>query len=211
MKLFDMRRDYSEGQLRRQDLKDDPIDFLAGWFEEACRATVIDPNAVSLATTGPDAMPLVRTVLIKQFDSSGFVFFTNYESRKARHIAENPHVSFVFPWLALQRQVIVTGVAQKLSASDSIAYFAARPVDAQLAAWASHQSHAISSRAVLEMTWADMKRKFAAGKIPIPPFWGGFRIIPATIEFWQGRMGRLHDRFLYTREDNGWRIERLAP
>lgn len=170
MQLFGMRREYTMGPLDLEQLTADPMKLFTAWFKEACEKGVIEPNAVSLATCGKDAAPLVRTVLVKDFSDSGFAFFTNFESRKARHLAENPVASLVFPWLALQRQVIVTGRVEKLSAAESLRYFLSRPVDAQLAAWASAQSTVISSRAVLEMAWEQMKRKFSSGSLPLPPF-----------------------------------------
>jgi pyridoxamine 5'-phosphate oxidase len=167
---------------------------------------------MSLATAGADGHPLLRTVLLKGLDARGFVFFTNLESRKARQLAENPHASLLFPWLLLERQVIVTGPVEKLSTAEVLKYFLSRPRDSQLAAWASAQSTVIASRKVLEMEWARMKARFGAGEVPLPSFWGGFRVKPETIEFWQGRQSRLHDRFEYKRQQDGaWRLDRLAP
>ena len=155
---------------------------------------------------------MVRTVLLKEVDARGFVFFTNLESRKARQLAENPNASLLFPWLALERQVIVTGVVSRVPTGEVLKYFATRPRESQLSAWASPQSCKISSRKFLEMEWEEMKRKFGAGKVPLPAFWGGYRLKPETIEFWQGGPNRLHDRFEYTRQsDDSWMIERLAP
>ncbi len=207
-----MRIDYTRGELRREDLKADPFEQFRLWFEEACQSGMVDPNAMSLATASNRARPSLRTVLLKDFDSRGFVFFTNLESRKAREIAENPQVALLFPWLTLERQVIVNGTAEKTSTAEALAYFLKRPIGSQLAAWASPQSGVITSRKILEMKWEEMKRKFADGKVPLPSFWGGFRVIPSEIEFWQGRASRLHDRFLYRlQRDNSWLIERLAP
>jgi pyridoxamine 5'-phosphate oxidase len=207
-----MRRDYVRGQLRKADLHADPVVQFEAWLGDAVRAAVTEPNAMSLATVGADGRPLVRTVLLKALDARGFVFFTNLESRKARQIGENPHVSMVFPWLALERQVIVTGVAAKISVGESLKYFLGRPHDSQLAAWVSQQSRVISSRKLLEMEWERLKAKFRAGEVPLPSFWGGFRVRPETIEFWQGGPNRLHDRFQYSRQgDDSWIIERLAP
>lgn len=211
-RLASMRADYRQARLRREDLPAEPIAQFNAWLDDAIRARVIETNAMSLATAGADGRPLLRTVLLKGLDARGFVFFTNLESRKARQIAENPHVSLLFPWLALERQVIVTGVAEKMSAADSLRYFLTRPRESQLAAWASRQSSVISSRKVLEMEWEHLKAKFGAGKVPLPAFWGGFRVRPETIEFWQGGPNRLHDRFQYTRQSgDSWAIERLAP
>jgi pyridoxamine 5'-phosphate oxidase len=154
---------------------------------------------------------VARTVLLKQFDERGFVFFTNLESRKARHLAENPHAALLFPWVALERQILITGRVERVSVAEAAAYFVTRPVGSQLAAWASPQSTVLSSRGVLEAKWEEMKRKFADGKIPLPSFWGGYRVLPDLFEFWQGRASRMHDRFQYTRTDSAWVIERLAP
>ncbi|MEO6740814.1 MAG: pyridoxamine 5'-phosphate oxidase [Chthoniobacteraceae bacterium] len=210
--LAAMRAEYGRTPLRRENLRADPAAQFEAWLGDAIQALLIEPNAMSLATASADGRPLLRTVLLKGHDARGFVFFTNLESRKARQIAGNPHVSLLFPWLALQRQVIVTGVAAKLSVVESLRYFLTRPRDSQLAAWASRQSSAISSRKMLEMEWEHLKAKFAAGKVPLPSFWGRFRVRPETIEFWQGGPNRLHDRFQYTRQaDDAWMIERLAP
>ena len=198
--------------MRRADLHADAIEQFSRWLEEASRAGVIEPNAMSLATAWKDGRPLVRTVLLKGVDSRGFVFYTNLESRKARQLAENPNASLLFPWLALERQVIVTGPVSRLSTIEAVKYFAIRPRDSQISAWASPQSSKISSRKFLEIEWESMKRKFGEGKVPLPPFWGGYRVAPGTVEFWQGGPNRLHDRFEYTRQSNGsWTIDRLAP
>jgi pyridoxamine 5'-phosphate oxidase len=181
-------------------------------MNQALQAQVLEPTAMSLATVGKDGRPRNRTVLLKGLDTRGFAFFTNLESRKAHQLAENPQAALLFPWLALERQVIVTGSVEKLSLPEVIQYFTSRPRDSQLSAWASRQSAVLSSRQVLEMEWETIKTKFAHGQIPLPSFWGGFRVKPITIEFWQGRPNRLHDRFEYTRQpDNSWAIARLAP
>jgi pyridoxamine 5'-phosphate oxidase len=212
MNLEDMRREYMRGGLQREDLKDNPFEQFNVWFEQACQAGVHEPNAMSLATAFADGKPSVRTVLLKQFDERGFVFFTNLESKKARQLAENMNACLLFPWLTLERQVIISGSVEKVPATDVLKYFVKRPVESQIGAWASPQSRVIESRKFLEMKVEEMKRKFADGKIPLPSFWGGFRVIPREIEFWQGRASRLHDRFLYTQaEENKWKIERLAP
>jgi pyridoxamine 5'-phosphate oxidase len=212
MNLADIRTDYRLGKLRREDLNTDPIEQFNLWLKEAVNGGVIEPTAMSLATAWADGRPLLRTVLLKGVDARGFVFFTNLESRKARQLAENPNASLLFPWLALERQVMVTGVAERLSTAESLKYFLSRPRESQLAAWASQQSAAISSRKFLEMEWEQIKAKFGAGKVPLPPFWGGFRIRPQVFEFWQGGANRLHDRFQYSRGvDDAWVIERLAP
>ena len=208
----DMRRNYLRGALDRENLKDHPIDQFTIWFDDACKAGVQEPNAMSLSTVSADGKPSLRTVLLKNFDKDGFVFFTNFESRKAQQIAHNPNVALLFPWLALERQAIITGVAEKISTAEAMKYFVKRPLESQFAAWASPQSRVIESRKFLEMKMAEIKQKFADGKVPLPGFWGGFRVVPREVEFWQGGANRVHDRFLYTRqEDNSWMIERLAP
>jgi pyridoxamine 5'-phosphate oxidase len=212
MTVSPSRTEYTRGQLRREDLRDDPIAQFERWFREACDADVVEPNAMSLATAGTDGRPSLRTVLLKSYDARGFLFFTNLESRKAQQIAENPHVALLFAWLALERQVIVSGAAEKISSVEAFAYFATRPRGSQIGAWVSRQSSVISTRQVLEKAWEEMMRKFGAGQVPLPPTWGGYRVKPEQIEFWQGRANRLHDRFLYSRRDDGsWTIERLAP
>lgn len=212
MNIADMRRDYTREPLHRRDLKPDPYDQFGLWFEQACASGIVEPNAMSLATVGADGRPTLRTVLLKKWDKTGFVFFTNLESRKARQIAENPHVALLFPWLALERQVAINGTAERIPAAEVLAYFVTRPFASQLAAWASPQSRVISARSLLEAKWEEMKRKFHEGRVPLPSFWGGYRVVPRDFEFWQGRPNRLHDRFLYTpRPDGGWQIDRLAP
>jgi pyridoxamine 5'-phosphate oxidase len=209
---IESRSEYTRGELDRDELKPNPFEQFALWFNQALEAKVVEPNAMSLATAGADLRPLVRTVLLKMYDQRGFVFFTNFESRKARHLAENANVSLLFPWLALERQVIVCGSAEKISTAESLAYFITRPRGSQLGAWVSAQSSVITTRSLLEQQWEAMKRKFGEGEVPLPSFWGGYRVVPRDIEFWQGRASRLHDRFLYTRQaDGSWNIDRLAP
>jgi pyridoxamine 5'-phosphate oxidase len=212
LEMASIRKNYQAGRLRRAELDADPLVQFSRWLDEVVRAGVIEPTAMSLATAWKDGRPLVRTVLLKGLDSRGFAFYTNLESRKAHQLAENPHASLLFPWLALERQVIVTGPVSRLATVDVVKYFARRPRDSQISAWASPQSSPISSRKFLEMEWQAMERKFAQGEVPLPPFWGGYRLAPETIEFWQGRQNRLHDRFEYSRQlDGSWTIERLAP
>ncbi len=206
-----MRQKYSTRGLSREDLDPNPIVQFENWFKLACEVEPL-ANAMSLATTGSDLKPAVRTVLLKLFDANGFVFFTNFESRKARQIAENPNVAVVFHWYALERQLVISGIAKKIPTNESLGYFLTRPRGSQLGAWVSQQSSVLSSRRLMEMKMAELKQKFAGGKIPLPDFWGGYRIEPETYEFWQGCPDRLHDRFEYTRnEDGSWLIERLAP
>jgi pyridoxamine 5'-phosphate oxidase len=206
-----MRRHYTQAALREEDLLADPFAQFTAWFKQAIDAEVLEPNAMSLATAWADGRPLLRTVLLKNYDDRGFVFFTNLGSRKARQLKENPHAALLFPWLALERQVIVTGRAERLSMVETVKYFVTRPRDSQIGAWASQQSSPISSRQVLEMEWESLKRKFSQGEVPLPDFWGGFRVVPETIEFWQGGPNRLHDRMVYTRQGGAWKTERLAP
>ncbi len=212
MNIADLRAEYSTVGVTREELRDDPVEQFRAWFDQACAAGITEPNAMSLATAWRDGRPVVRTVLLKQYDARGFVFFTNLESRKARQLAENPQAALLFPWIGLERQVMIAGTVEKVSIADATAYFITRPVGSQLAAWASPQSTVITSRQLLEMKWDEMKRKFADGKIPLPSFWGGYRVVPEVFEFWQGRANRLHDRFQYSRHgDARWAIERLAP
>jgi pyridoxamine 5'-phosphate oxidase len=212
MKLHDMRVHYDRAELREDHLCANPLEQFTRWMTEASEAGIVEPNAMSVATVDADGRPTLRTVLLKAFDERGFVFYTNLESRKARQIAANQNVSLLFPWLALHRQVAINGVAERVPTAEALAYFMTRPFGSQIGAWASPQSQVVSTRALLEMKWQEAKRKFKEGHVPMPSFWGGFRIVPREIEFWQGRGHRLHDRFLYTRQPDGaWKIERLAP
>lgn len=212
MELEAMRIDYTRGELHREDLAADPFAQFNRWFEQALQAKVHEPNAMSLATATAGGLPTLRTVLLKHFDERGFVFFTNYESKKARQMAENPNVALLFPWLTLERQIIITGTVEKTPSAESLRYFLQRPVESRLGAWASPQSRVVESRKFLEMKFAEIKNKFAQGEIPLPSFWGGFRVLPRSFEFWQGRKNRLHDRFFYSQTAAGqWQIEQLAP
>jgi pyridoxamine 5'-phosphate oxidase len=209
--LADLRRDYGSRPLRSADLDADPIIQFDRWFQEAIRAEALDANAMSIATVGADGQPSSRMVLLKFYDRRGFVFYTNLESRKAAEIATNARVALLFFWPEVHRQVKIRGRATRTTAAESLAYFMRRPRDSQLGAWVSNQSQVISSRALLEQKYAEMKRKFAAGEVPLPSFWGGYRVSPDAVEFWQGQESRLHDRFLYSLDADHWRIERLAP
>lgn len=211
MELSDIRREYSKGGLRSKDLKADPIDQFNLWLQQAIDAKLTDPTAMTVATVNSDGQPSQRIVLLKHVDKAGFVFYTNLGSRKAEDINENSKVSLHFPWHPIERQVAITGTAEKLTAMENMKYFSTRPKESQLAAWASKQSSRISTRGVLEGKFLELKNKFAKGEIPVPSFWGGYRIRPETIEFWQGGEHRLHDRFLFTRQDGQWEVERLAP
>jgi pyridoxamine 5'-phosphate oxidase len=206
-----IRREYLKAGLKRSDLSEDPISQFNLWLRQAIDADITDPTAFTLATVDAAGRPSQRIVLLKQADERGFVFYTNYESHKARDINHNPQVSLHFPWHALERQIKICGTAEKVSHAESLKYFATRPQESQLAAWASAQSRPVSSRQLLMQQFNAMKEKFKQGKIPLPDFWGGYRVVPTVIEFWQGGAYRLHDRFQYTRTDNGWSIERLAP
>lgn len=207
-----LRRKLMAEGLVKSDLLSDPIKQFELWYAQTLETELAEPNAVALATVDAQGQPWQRMVLLKLFDEQGFVFFTNYASRKAAHIAGNPHVSLLFPWQALGRQVKVTGTAARIPASESMRYFATRPRGSQIGAWASHQSQAINSRAMLDAMFAQMKRKFRDGEVPLPSFWGGYRVAPTTIEFWQARDSRLHDRFMYRRDEKAyWVVERLAP
>jgi len=212
MDIGELRKNYTKAELTEESIDKDPFKQFEIWFKQACDAEINEPNAMSLATSSKNLDVTVRTVLLKLFDKNGFVFFTNYESDKAKQINENPNVAVVFPWLILERQIIITGTASKVSTAESLKYFSTRPRGSQLGAWISQQSSVITSRSLLEMKLDEIKRKFMDGDIPLPSFWGGYRIVPKTIEFWQGRPNRLHDRIRYTLQNDGrWKIERLAP
>ena len=212
MDIKGLRKEYANPVLTREMLDPDPYGQFERWFQETCNAGLSEPNAMTLATVGADGQPTLRTVLLKLFDHDGFVFYTNYGSRKARQIAENSRVALLFPWIKLARQVAVTGVAEKVSLAESARYFASRPHESQLGAWISQQSAVLSSRQLLMNELEKIKARFKKGEVPLPDFWGGYRVRPASIEFWQGQTSRLHDRFLYTRQaDASWTIERLAP
>jgi pyridoxamine 5'-phosphate oxidase len=209
--VSDIRRDYGHGKLDLPDLSPDPIEQFKRWFDDARKASIVDPNAMSLATASSSGETTIRTVLLKGYGHDGFVFFTNLESTKAKQIGQNPNVSLLFPWLPLERQVIVNGTAARISMAEVARYFVSRPRESRIAAWVSEQSRVISARGVLESKFKELLAKFGQGEIPVPSFWGGFRVTPKTIEFWQGGANRLHDRFLYSRDGDGWKIERLAP
>ena len=211
MDLTFIRQGYEDKGLDKEDLNANPIIQFESWFEEAKKSEPI-PTAMSLSTVNNNGEPTLRTVLLKLFDKKGFVFFTNYKSRKADHITDNPNVAVLFNWISLERQVSINGVAEKIKTRESITYFMSRPRGSQLGAWVSDQSSVLSSRKILELKLEEIKRKFSDGEIPLPDFWGGYRIIPKTFEFWQGRPDRLHDRFIYLKLSNKmWKIDRIAP
>lgn len=212
MHLEDMRRNYAARSLDRADLNTDPFAQFDHWMREAIETEICEPNAMALATADAKGRPALRTVLLKGFDQRGLVFYTNYESAKAHDLAVNPNVALMFAWLPLERQVRVTGRAEKISTTESMKYFLSRPRESQIGAWASRQSEVITTRSLLEMKFAEMKAKFMKGKIPLPDHWGGYRVTPESFEFWQGRPSRLHDRFRYKMQPDGaWQIERLMP
>lgn len=210
--ITQMRKEYMDKGLNREDLNENPFKQFELWFNQAINAGLREPNAMALATTGSDMLPNIRTVLLKIFDESGFVFFSNYKSKKAQDIEENPQAGILFPWLDLDRQVKIEGDIEKISSKESLKYFLSRPKGSQLGAWVSHQSEVVSSRSLLEAKFNEIKNKFVKGEIPFPDFWGGYIVKPKKIEFWQAGTNRLHDRFVYTLQENGsWEIERLAP
>jgi pyridoxamine 5'-phosphate oxidase len=211
MSLQDNRREYDYGKLSRESLLDNPFEQFKLWMAQAIEADIQDPTAMSVATVNAEGKPWQRMVLLKDFDERGFVFYTNLGSRKAAEIKGNAQVSLHFPWLQLDRQVIVGGCAERLSTVDVIKYFLSRPKASQLAAWASKQSSRVNSRQALETQFEQVKEKFSKGEITLPDFWGGYLVVPQEIEFWQGGENRLHDRFCFKRENDQWDIARLSP
>lgn len=211
LRLADLRKEYSAGGLMEEDAGTDPFALFHRWFADALAADLIDPNAMTLATVGADGQPSARAVLLKALDARGFTFFTNYDSRKGYEMAANPKVALLFLWHPLERQVRVEGTVEIVSAAESDEYYAKRPLGSRLGAWASPQSAVISGRAVLEQAHADLHAKYPDGEPPRPPNWGGYRVLPRVIEFWQGRRSRLHDRIVFRLTANGWARERLAP
>ena len=207
-----LRKKYGEEGLDHENLNSDPLVQFQTWYQQAIDSGMAEPNGMCLATATATAAPSLRTVLMKSYDENGFIFYTNFGSRKSKQMAENSQVSLIFPWISLHRQVIIEGSAEKISTAESMKYFATRARGSQLGAWSSHQSEVLSTRSMLEAKMNEIKNKFAHGDIPLPSFWGGYRVKPIRIEFWQGRQHRLHDRFLFTlTEENTWKTERLAP
>lgn len=211
LNLHDMRREYKQNELDEHSVDANPFLQFEKWFSDAQNAQVLEPNSMLLATSGARNIPNIRAVLLKIFDERGFVFFTNYASDKAKEIEENPNVAVEFLWLDLERQVRIIGTCEKISSAESLAYFMKRSRGSQIVAWVSEQSKIISSRKLLSMALEKMKEKFKNGEVPLPDFWGGYRVVPTKIEFWQGRESRLHDRVLYTKKESKWEISRLAP
>lgn len=212
MDLSSLRQQYGSYSLRKRELDPNPLKQFELWFHQAMEAELIEPNAMTLATVSPQGRPSMRTVLLKIFDEKGYVFFSNYKSKKAYDLEHNPNAALHFAWLGLERQVKIQGKIEKISHAESLKYFLSRPKGSQIGAWVSHQSEVISTRSILESKFQELKAKFAQGEVPFPSFWGGYRLVPDVIEFWQGGKDRLHDRFEYTLQNNGsWNIERLAP
>ncbi|CDL80802.1 pyridoxamine 5'-phosphate oxidase [Xenorhabdus szentirmaii] len=209
--IAELRREYVRGGLRRKDLTQEPMELFERWLKQACEAKLSDPTAMCVATVDEHGQPYQRIVLLKHFDTRSLVFYTNLGSRKAKHLAQNNQISLHFPWYQLERQVSFLGKAERLSSTEVIKYFHSRPRDSQIAAWASQQSSRISARGILEGKFLELKQKFQNGEVPLPSFWGGFKVEINSVEFWQGGANRLHDRFLYQREGGEWRIDRLAP
>ncbi len=212
LSLKALRQKYGEEGLQYKDLNNDPLLQFQTWFQQAVDSGMPEPNGMCLSTATRAAAPSLRTVLMKSYDTDGFIFYTNFGSRKARQIEENNKVALIFPWIALHRQIIIEGTAKKIPTAESMKYFATRPRGSQLGAWSSHQSEVLTKRSLLEAKLDEVKNKFSKGDVPLPSFWGGFRVKPVRIEFWQGRPHRLHDRFLFTlTTDGNWKVERLSP
>jgi pyridoxamine 5'-phosphate oxidase len=212
MSLPDLRREFALAGLKESDLDPNPFKQFDKWFQQALAAGLSEPNAMTLATASPDGKPSARVVLLKGCDERGFVFFTNYESQKGRELSENPHAALVFYWVDLERQVRISGQVTRVQAEESEDYFRTRPEGSQLGAWVSRQSEVVSGRKVLEDRLDELTQEYRSKPIPLPPYWGGYRLAPNSLEFWQGRPNRLHDRLRYTLQPGGqWLIERLSP
>jgi pyridoxamine 5'-phosphate oxidase len=210
MNSSELRNEYANSKLTKESVDSNPVIQFQKWFDEALKAEILEPNAMILSTAD-ELQPTQRTILLKFFDKSGFVFYTNYKSNKSSHIQQKDSVSLLFPWYELKRQVAITGKAEKISSLESAKYFISRPYGSQLGAWISHQSSVISSRSLMVAKYNEMKQKFKEGKVPVPDFWGGYRVIPSSFEFWQSRPNRLHDRIFYKKINTGWTISMLSP
>ena len=211
MSIADLRREYARARLDEASVGPDPVAEFGRWFDEALKAKVLEANAMTLATASEAGAPSARIVLLKGFDERGFIFFTDYRSQKGVELESNPRAALVLYWPELERQVRISGHTEVVSREDAEAYFSTRPRSSRIGAWVSHQSQVIRSRKVLEDQVPEVERKYPGEKVPLPPYWGGFRVVPDTIEFWQGRESRLHDRIRYVRDGDRWRIERLSP
>jgi pyridoxamine 5'-phosphate oxidase len=211
MSIADLRKDYTLQALTETEVDPDPFKQFQYWFNQALQAQIPEPNAMTLATASKAGIPSARVVLLKGLDDRGFVFYTNYESDKSKELLENPHAALVFLWAELERQIRIVGSVEKVSNEESDAYFYSRPVGSRLGAWASYQSRVIANRSILEERLAALQSQYEQQDIPRPPYWGGFRVQPIALEFWQGRSSRLHDRLRYQRQGEGWRIDRLSP
>ena len=211
MDLESFRREYLHGGLGRDDLDSDPFNQFSSWMQQALDLKIHDPTAMTIATVAADGQPSQRIVLLKNIDQNGFVFYTNYESRKAIELNVNSKISLLFPWNIIDRQVKICGEAKKISAEESAKYFSTRPKDSQLAAIVSKQSSVLSSRASIVERFESLQEEYKGQNIPLPSYWGGYRVVPLEMEFWQGGASRLHDRFRYVRNGNEWEIDRLAP
>jgi pyridoxamine 5'-phosphate oxidase len=207
----DLRKEYTRAGLAESDVAADPVEQFCRWFDAALDAGLHEPNAMTVATAARDGRPSARVVLLKGFDSRGFVFYTNYEGRKGRELEENPRAALLFYWGELERQVRIEGTVSRASEEESDAYYASRPRGSRLGAWASEQSRTVEGREVLEDRIGDLEAEYEGHEVPRPPFWGGYRVRPEVVEFWQGRENRLHDRIVYRWEDGRWEIERLQP
>ncbi len=209
--ISNLRKDYTFKELQKKSVSKNPFEQFSKWFDDVVKTKIEQPNAMILATASKDGIPSARVVLLKGVEQDGFRFFTNYNSQKGRELIENPSASLLFFWYELERQIRISGKVEKVSIKESEEYFKTRPYESQLGAWASNQSKIIINREFLEKKFSELKMKYREGEVPLPPYWGGFKLIPHSFEFWQGRENRLHDRIAYSKEKEEWKIERLSP